>query len=688
MTKQNIRIKDLEKIIKALDTAFHGTGDDCINPLTGEIITDNEYDALKKELLDLSPNSKVFSSITTSDAEISGEVVVHSPCMTSINKCNGTVEEKDKTLYKWFEDCRKIDMDLSGQKYYPSWLENFFCMSFKHDGLAISCTYKGGVLQSAGLRSKSGKDGINVTEKTKYIKNIPQTLPLPLTCTIRGEVECSVSEFKKQCDRLGDDAKANARSHTAGSMNQKTTEQMKDRGLQFAAYNILDLENPPYKTEIERAKWANKTLKINFVKTLPFTHDMLTVFEDKHNSLDFKVDGAVISVNDLALQVAMGNTGGRETGNPKGKIAFKFRDQVKKTVVKDIVWATGRTGSVTPVLIIDPIQLEGTTVAKCTAHNLGIIRDNKLGIGSEVQIIKSGKIIPKLHKVVKAKGSANTPYNCPSCGSILVEDTGHGLSLSLNCTSKTCPAQNIKNLNHFLTILNVKGISESTITKLIEAVILQKRSDFYTLWFDRLIKNGFTERTAILIDARIQMIKNPETIKDNKKLISKIMDAHNEKKKIPMEKFIAGFGINGAGKNMGLILTEKYGNFNKIRNLSLAELENIDGIGPITATNVYNFFKDNKEEVDELLKYLKLEAPKIIDGKFSGKSFVLSGSLEGGKNFWKSEIESKGGIVKGSVSKKIDYLIAAEGSGAKSIKAEKLGIKILTTDDLEKLLNS
>jgi len=687
--RDNFRIRDLEQIIKALDHAFHDTGNDCINPLTNEVVLDNEYDALKRELFKLSPDSKIFSTVTSSDKNIDGEVVIHDPPMASINKCNGEEDEKQKILYKWFEECRKIDPDISGQKYYPAWVKNFFCMSFKHDGLALSLEYKKGKKVKAGLRSKTGKDGIDVTEKTKYIKGIPQQLPIPISCTIRGEVECSVSEFKKQCDRLDNDAKANPRAHTAGSMNQKTAEQMKTRGLQFVAYNILKLKNPPYKTEIERAKWAEKTLKLNFVKTIPFTSDMLKVFEDKHNSLDFKVDGAVISVNDLELQEELGNTGDRPGGNPRGKIAFKFKDEIKRTVIKDIEWATGRTGSITPVLIIEPIQLEGTTVNRTTAHNLGIIKDNKLGIGSEVEIIKSGKIIPKLHKVIKAKGSANIPHNCPSCGSVLVEDDNHGISLSLNCKSKDCPAQNIKNLNHFLTILGVKGVSEKTIEKLIEAGVLQKRSDFYSLWFDKLIKNGFTERTAILIDARVQMIKSPESIKDNKKLIGMIIDAHASPKKIPMDKFIASFGIDGSGKECGRILTEKYGDFDKIRNLLVPELEKIDGIGPITANSVHNFFKNNKEEVDVLLKHLKLEAPIIVDGKFNGKKFVLSGTLEdGGKSFWKKEIESKGGLVKSSVSKKIDFLVAGEGSGSKSSRAKELSIPILTTDELEKMLKS
>ncbi len=182
---KKLRIKRLEKIIKALDTAFE-KGNDCLCPFSQEIILDNEYDALKVELFNLAPESKIFKTITASSTKSTGEKVIHDPPMTSINKCNGSEDEKDKILSKFFEDCRKIDTDLSGQKYYPSWLAKFFCMSFKMDGIALSLEYENGILKRAGLRSKSGKDGIGVTEKTFYIQDIPQKLPIPIYCIIRG----------------------------------------------------------------------------------------------------------------------------------------------------------------------------------------------------------------------------------------------------------------------------------------------------------------------------------------------------------------------------------------------------------------------------------------------------------------------------------------------------------------------
>lgn len=675
----NERIKCLEKTIVALDTSFE-TGNDCLNPFTGEVVLDNEYDAFKKELLTICSESKIFKSVTASKTKISNKKIVHDPPMTSISKCNGSEEEKKEILNKWFGDCRKIDTKS------PS--ASFFCMSYKHDGLALSCEYEKGKLTKVGLRSKSGVDGIDVTAKTKYIDNLPQTLPLPITCTIRGEVETTISVFNKVSEQLGENAKANPRAHTAGSMNQKTAEKMKDRGLRFTAYNILKIDNPPYSTEIERYIWATKTLKLNFVKTVIFNASLLKIFEDNHRRLDWMVDGAVISVNDLALQKQLGHSGNKNTGNPKGKIAFKFKDEVKKAIVKSVIWQTGRTGNITPVLIFDGISLEGTTVSKCTAHNLGIIKNNNIGVGSEIEIIKSGKIIPKIHKVVKAQGSASIPRKCPSCNYDLIKVDGAGGALSLICNNNECPAQNIKNLNHWMTILGVKGIAEKNIERLVDIGLIQKPGDFYRLTIPNLISAGITERTAVLTVSRIWMINSPENIKDNTLLIDSIKDHQNTGKiKVSMGKFFAAFGMQAAGQSTGEILEKEIGDWQKIKISTVSELEVFDGIGPIMAQEIVSFFQKNKAMVEDVEQYFRFKT-KILGGKLEGKKFCLSGSLDEGKQKWKKAIESQGGEIKSSVSKTLDYLVAGDGSGAKTDRANDLGIKILTTDGLIDLLKN
>ena len=671
------RIKELENIIEILDTSFE-KGEDCINPLTLEIVLDNEYDSLKQELFDLCPSSEIFNSVTSSKVENSGEKVIHDPYMVSINKCNGTEEEKFEILNKWFEDCRKIDKDVD------------FSMSYKIDGCACSLIYKKGVLLSAGLRSRDGKSGVNITEKTQYIKNIPQQLKIPISCTIRGEIETSISEYKKQCEMLGDEKKMNPRAHTAGSLNQKTAEKMKNRGLEFCAYSILNLENAPFKTEIELRKWATETLKLKFVETIPFSFEKLEEMEEKHREKDTLIDGVVISVNNLGYQEKLGRTGNKPTGNLRSKIAFKFRDEIKETIVKNIIFQVGRTGNLTPVLEIKSVQLEGTQISKCTAHNLGVIKDNKIGVGTIIEIIKSGKIIPKIKKVIEAKGDSLIPEFCPSCDNKLIEVEGNNNTLSLNCNNKNCPAQNIKMLNHYLNTLGVKGIAEKNIEKIVETGLLQKRSDFYKLDSDKLIEAGFTERTSILIIARILKIIEPEDIKDNFKLKQMITDKRaNGKIPISIEKFIASFGIDGSGKENGRILSKKFNDFEVIRNLTIEQLEKVSGIGPITAKNINEFFKENKEEIDEQLIFIKLEGTKMAkNNDLENKVFCLSGKLENGKKYWQELLEGKGAEVKGSMGRSVNYLVVGEGSGLKMKKAQELGIEILTTEDLEKMLQN
>ena len=672
------RIEELEYIISTLDNLYYVESSECVNPINGEIVSDNEYDGLRKELFNLNPNSKIFKTITAETKEEKGNKIKHSPPMTSINKCNGTEEEKKQILEKWFFDC-----SLGKIKKVPDF-SNEFSMSYKHDGIALSCNYKDGLLINAGLRSKSGKDGIDVTEKVEHIQGVPKKLPIPISCTIRGEIETPISVFKEVSKVLGDKAKTNPRSHTSGSIFLKDIEEIKIRGLSFTAYNILNIKSPPYKTEVERSKWAKEKLKLNFVKVFPFSQKMINVMEENHKKLDFMVDGIVISVNDLAKQEELGNTGDKDSGNPKGKIAYKFKDEIKIAKIKDIIWQTGRTGNITPVLIFDGIQLEGTTVSKCTAHNWGIIKNNKIGIGSEVEIIKSGKIIPKLKKVISAKGEVNRPQKCKECEGELKEVQNKD-ALSIICDNILCPAQKIKRFNHYLSVVGVKGISESTLYKLDNAGLINELSDLYRLMTNTLINKGFPTRTSALIVARIKMMPNPEDIKDTNELSKSANIYSYPKIKIPLEILIASFGIDGAGKEVGRILTEKYSTFEIIRNLTKEELEKIDGIGPITSSSINKYFEKNKEEINSLLTHVE---PIIEEktGKLKGKTFVLSGSLEDGKKKWEKIIKDNGGSVKSSINKNLDFLVAGEGSGLKSEKAKKLGIKIIYAKDVLKMV--
>ena len=686
-------IADLRQIIIHLDNCYHVSGEDCINPITSDIVTDNEYDAFKRRLEQIDPLWEGFDTTFAANDEVIGRKLKHDPPMTSISKCNGSQEEKETILLKWMEDCIK-DVPYKIKGFTPGQLDfifaeksELFSMSFKHDGIALSIEYENGKLMRAGLRSKTGDDGIDCTAKVKTLKNVPHTLTEPWSFTIRGEIETYIKTFEeKNALRSEDDRKTNPRAYTAGAMNRKTAAEMKDMGLSFVAYKILKFDDAPYKTEIERAKWAEDIAGFKFVKTIPFTFAHLCAFEKVHREVEFMVDGAVLSINNLEDQLGLGTHGNRASANPKGKIAFKFADEVKNAIVTSIEWQTGRTGTITPVLNFKGIQLEGTTVSKCTAHNLGLIKQNKIGIGSKVAIIKSGKIIPKIKSVIEAKGKIEFPDACPACGHQTTEVDGNNGTLSLVCDSATCSAQKIQNLEHYLKRIGVKGIAESAIKKLCEAGLINEPADFYKLTLDKIKAIGIKERSATLILARVKMVVAPEQEKDSSILLILLNKIKDRKIPIKMETFIAALGIDGAGRELGRILAENYDSLNIVRKLSATELEAHDGIGPITAANVFCHFRDHANQIDELLKFIEIKIEKKKSGNLDGKKICLSGSLAGGKAKWKILIEDNGGTGSSSVSKKTDFLCAGDGSVGKTDKANKLGVTVITTEDLEKMV--
>jgi len=669
----------LEKAIVALDTAYEA-GEDCINPLTGQIVLDNEYDAMKKRLFDIRPTSFIFKSVTASKVSSSGKKIQHNPPMTSINKCNGTETEKQEILAKWFKDC---GVDLDGE--IPT-TTNQVVMSYKHDGIALSVEYVNGQLVKAGLRSKSGVDGEDVTDKTLYIKGLPQSLPVSINCVVRGEIECFKSIFEKKNAELienGEEPKANPRAYVAGCMGRKTAAEIMNAGLSFMGYNILNYDKAPYKTELERAKFAKETLKINYINLFPFAAGKIRKMEDEHRNADFLIDGIVLSVNNLEEQEQLGKTGSGDTANPKGKLAYKFADQEMTAIVKDIIWQVGRTGNVTPVLTFNGIPLEGTIVSRCTAHNLGIILNNKIGKDSKISIIKSGKIIPKIKSVIEAKGKVEYPSKCPSCNGPTTK-VDNDDACALVCKNANCPAQNVRNMFHYLTTIGCKGIGESMLEKLSEAGKLKRYADLYKLTIPTLKDMEVTERMALLTAARILMITNPEEIKDNDELMKKINSVSMQPVKLPMAVFFSALGVSGAGKEIGRILSAEYGNFDKIRNLTVDELTAIDGIGPITAKSIVDYFKNNKEDMDALLDCVELELPK--QGTLSGKNFCFTGGFPDGKEYWMSLVEEQGGKCQSSVSKKTHFCVVGDAPGSKKHKAEELNIPRIDLEGLKKML--
>ena len=672
-------IAELKYVIPILDTLYE-QGDDCVHPITGKIVTDPEYDAMRARLAFLNPKSKILKDVTASQVSLLVKKVKHNPPMTSIHKAIGTLDERKAELEKWLKN---VVAELGYKTPATKWA----CQAYKLDGVACALYYQKGNLVSAGLRPRDGVSGEDVTENAQYVEGVAKQLPVPFTGTIRGEIICKRSVFKKINDdraQRGEDTFANPRNYAAGSIRQfKDPTVTRDRQLSFIAYVIIS-DDMTDKDEIERAKYCNKVLKVPHVQVRPFVYDDLKKMEDNVPNLDYEVDGVVLSVRDIDDRDQMGHHGGSTTNPPKGRLAWKFEEEHVDVPVQAFVWETGRTGGIVPVANFAPIQLAGTTVTFCTGHNLGFLQRNKIGVGTIIRVIKSGQIIPKIIGVISNHATPDYPKQCPSCGHpTFVAQGANADMVELMCMNVICPARTVSSITHYLTTLGVKGVAESTVQKLYNSKLVTTPDDLYTLTAQQLQDIGLGNRNSRLCVARIHMVDQAEKI-DDTALDTAIKKAIGAKKKVPLWQFFAALGIEGAGKTAGRALMNHFGDFQAIRKASVAELTAVEGIGEKTAEVICEFFQNNADLVDHLMEHVELELPQV--GKLSKYTFCLTGGFPGGKSAIEKKIEAAGGKTSGSVSKKVDFVVIGTDAGSKEAKADQLGIKKITLAELEKML--
>ncbi len=690
---ESIDAKELERVIAHLDTLYE-QGEPCCHPDTGIEVSDGEYDALRRQLKELKPDSQLFATATASKLESRVAKVVHDPPMTSIEKASHEdVAVQEEQLFKWLisragEAADLIEIDGKEYRGEPVRIsKSAFCQSYKLDGVAIGLYYVDGKLESAGLRPRDGINGEDVTAQARYVEGIPETLKKKVNCSIRGELICRLTDFRKVQEVLadaGEKLRANPRNHAAGGIRQfKNPEKTKLMRLSFVAYTVEGLDGE-FSTEIERSVFCREELGVPHIEVEPFVFGRLQEMEDQVSELDYEVDGIVISVDSLEDQIDLGRHGDPRTGNPKGKIAWKFREEEATPVVKEIQWQTGRTGKIVAVANFDPVRLAGTNVSRATLHNAGFLKRNKISVGSTIAVRKAGKIIPKVTRVVAGQGEPVFPDQCPACGGVteLVEG-GSDHMLELVCTNKTCSAQSISTLCHFLATIGVLGLGESRVTQLVEGGKVSRAADFYRLTVEDAMATGLTERQATLAVASVQMIGAPDKL-GSEELKVMIDQEMQRKKQIAAWQVFASFGIGAAGKSAGKVLANHFGSFEEIRKASVEELTAVDDIGEITALAIRAYFDENEVEVDDLLDFVE---PTFADtgGVLDGQVFCFSGGFPEGKKHWEKEGESRGGRCSSSVSKKTSYLVAGPGSGSKSAKAEKLGVKIISTDELAEM---
>ncbi len=552
-----------------------------------------------------------------------------------------------------------------------------FVVETKIDGLTASLEYKNGIFVRGSTRG-NGLVGEDVTENLKTIKNIPQKLTENVDIIVRGEVFISTKDFLEMNEKReenGEELFANARNAAAGSLRQLDSEITKKRPLDIYVYNIQKINGKEILSHIEALKYLEKLgFNVNPVKIL--CKDSKEVIEaikqigDKREKLTFGIDGAVIKVDDLKFREILGTT----AKNPRWQLAYKYPPEQKETKLTDIVCNVGRTGVITPLAILEPVQLAGSTISKTTLHNEDFIKEKDLKIGDTVVIQKAGDVIPEIVKVLKERRTGDEkefemPQNCPVCGAKTIRLEGEA---AIRCTGTECPAKLYRNLVHFVSreAMNIDGLGENIIDQLLSKNLISNIADIYKLSFEdisSLKKNGTKFAT--------NLINSIENSKNN-----------------DLYRLLTALGINHIGAKASKVLARKYKNIDDLSKASFEELSEIDDIGPIMAKSIVDFFEENQtKDLIEKLKQAGVNTKSLekeeFDQKFEGLTFVLTGSLE---KYTRQEatdiIERFGGKVSGSVSKKTDYLLAGEDAGSKLTKAQSLGVKIISEDKFEEMI--
>ena len=551
-----------------------------------------------------------------------------------------------------------------------------FVVETKIDGLTASLEYKNGIFVRGSTRG-NGLVGEDVTENLKTIKNIPQKLTENVDIIVRGEVFISSKDFEEmnlKREEEGLETFANARNAAAGSLRQLDSNITKTRPLDIYVYNIQKIEGKEILSHYEALNYLQKLgFNVNPIKILcKNSEDVKKAIEEigqKRNSLTFGIDGAVIKVDDLKYRDILGTT----AKNPRWQIAYKYPPEQKETKLIDIVCNVGRTGVITPLAILEPVQVAGSTISKTTLHNEDFIKEKGLKIGDTVLIQKAGDVIPEIVKVLKERRTGEEkefkmPERCPVCGAKTIRLEGEA---AIRCTGTECPAKLYRNLVHFVSreAMNIDGLGENIIDQLLSKKLISNIADIYKLSFEDIAS----------------LKKNGTKFADN------LINAIENSKKNDLYRLLTALGINHIGAKASKILAKKYKTIDNLMQANLEELSEIADIGPIMAKSIVEFFEeDQTKDLIEKLKQAGVNTESLEkeeqNQKFEGLTFVLTGSLE---KYTRQEatdlIEKFGGKVSGSVSKKTDYLLAGEDAGSKLTKAQSLGVKIITEEEFEKL---
>ena len=548
-------------------------------------------------------------------------------------------------------------------------------LSWKLDGLTIVLTYENGELIKAVTRG-NGIVGEVITNNARVFKNIPLKISFKGRLVLRGEAIITYSDFEKINETIGDaDAKyKNPRNLCSGSVRQLNNEITAKRNVRFYAFSLVSAEGVDFRNSREvQFRWLNEQgfEVVEYRKVTAETLDeAMDYFAEAVTTNDFPSDGLVALYDDIAYGESLGTT----AKFPRNAMAFKWADEMRDTRLLEIEWSPSRTGLINPVAIFEPVELEGTTVSRASVHNISIMKELKLGIGDTIRVYKANMIIPQIAENLTGSGNAPIPHTCPACGQETVVKKENDVEC-LFCVNPGCPAKKIKSFGLFTSrdAMNIDGLSEATLEKFIARGFIHDFGDIFEIsrYKDEIVEmEGFGQKSY-----------------DN------LMESLERAKETTLPRVIYSLGIANIGLANAKVICRHFDNdLDRIRHASLEEVSDIDTIGPVIAGNLVAYFRDedNDRRLDHLMSFLHIQedSPKQ-EQIFEGMNFVITGSLVHFENRSEAKelIESLGGKVTSSVTKKTNYLINndIQSNSSKNKKARELGIPILSEEDFRKL---
>ena len=638
------RIKDLVELLNKANKAYYQEAN--------EIMTNFEYDKLYDELVGLEKETGMVLS-NSPTVNVGYQVVSQLPK----EQHNSPMLSLDKT-----KEVGALADFAGDRKCLLSW---------KMDGLTVVLTYENGELVKAVTRG-NGLVGEVITNNAKTFKNIPISIPYKGRLTLRGEAIIKYSDFE-QINREIEDADSkykNPRNLCSGSVRQLNSQVTAERNVNFVAFALINADDVDFGNSIEQQyKWMEsqgfQVVEYRVV-TRNSMEDAVKYFAEKIQTYDYPSDGLVLMFDDIEYGLSLGTT----AKFPRNGIAFKWEDEQAETTLKYIEWSPSRTGLINPVAVFEPVELEGTTVSRASVHNISIMEELELGSGDRIKVYKANMIIPQISENLTKSGIDDLPKECPVCGHATEVKAENGIK-TLYCPNSQCPAKHVKLFTLFVSRngMNIDGLSEETLEKFIDAGYIKEFADIFHLdrYYEEIVATpGFGQKSY-----------------DN------LMDSVEKARNVELSALIYSLGIPNIGSaNAKLICKAFNNNIEKIRNASVEELIEIDGIGEIMAEKFCQYFadEDNLKKLDNLLKEVNIAEPEenTTPQNMDGLTFVITGSVEhfANRNELKSYIEKHGGKVTGSVSAKTNYLINndAMSASSKNKKAKQLGVEIVTEE--------